>query len=108
MDSTLGRALGSPPDDLDLVELRPVLARDEQALGVRVVGDAVQHRFAAARALRVQRAEVDEPSTSPFAGEMRAMRSSYQMFAQISPSTYSSSFSFGDGDRRRRAPRSRA
>ena len=39
-----------------------------------------------------------KPSTSPFAGEMRAMRSSYQMFAQISPSMYSSSFNFGTGD----------
>ena len=52
---------GHRPDDLDFVKLRPVLARDEQPLGSRVVGDAVQHRFAVARALRIQRAQVDEP-----------------------------------------------
>src|SRR5262245_36518505 len=59
-DSTPGRAEGSRPCDLDLVKLRPILARDEQALRGGVVRDAVQDRLAAARALRIERAQVDE------------------------------------------------
>src|SRR5688572_23698042 len=59
-DSTPARARGSRPNDFDLVELRPVLPRDEQPLGSRIVSDAVQDGFAAARALRIELGEVDE------------------------------------------------
>src|SRR5262245_16759050 len=67
-DSTLGGRRGSPPDNVDLVELRPVLARDvDLALG-RVVRDAVQHVVAAARGVRVDLREVDPPEHAPVGG----------------------------------------
>src|SRR5690606_33209775 len=82
-DSTLarGRALPVGSDtqpsealDFDLVELRPVLARDEQAPRVGVVGDAVQNGLARSGAARIQRREIDEAEN--FASRRRNARDS--------------------------------